>query len=56
MAYESFILSVVDERIALSKEEKLALLPVGHALGVDKESVFREDFWDVALSLLDCHD
>ena len=45
MAYESLMLSVLDERVPLDLATKTALRDIGLALGLDAESVFRADFW-----------
>lgn len=52
MAYESFILSIIEEQIAIPVEAKNELLELGLTMGLDKESVFKVDFWEVASRLL----
>lgn len=52
MACESFILSVLEEEVQLSVEDKEALLGMALSLRLDKESVFRADFWKLAGPLL----
>lgn len=52
MACESFILSLLEERIQLSDDVKEELLELAVALELHKESVFRADFWQIASSLL----
>lgn len=53
MAYESFVLSVLDEQVELSDANRMTLLELGPLLGVDTDPVFRGDFWDVAKRFLD---
>ena len=48
MACESFVLSVLEEQVQLSDDAKKELLELALALQLDKESVFRADFWQVA--------
>lgn len=52
MACESFVLSVLEEQIQLSAEAKNDLLHIILSLGLDKESIFRVDFWQMAKALL----
>ena len=52
MACESFILSVLEEQIELPADAKKELLELCLMLRLDKESVFRADFWQVAYPLL----
>jgi len=52
MACESFVLSVLEEQVRLSDEAKKELLDLALALQLDKESVFRADFWQIAHPLL----
>lgn len=52
MACESFILSVIDEDVALGSRDRQDLLDLCLVLGLDRESVFRADFWSVAHPLL----
>lgn len=52
MACESFILSVLEERIALPSDAKRELLELCLSLRLDKGSVFRVDFWQIAYPLL----
>lgn len=52
MACESFILSVLDERIELPSDTKRELQELCLGLRLDKESVFRVDFWQVAYPFL----
>lgn len=56
MACESFVLSVYEENIRLSLEAKDELLQIILSLGLDKESVFRADFWQIAKELLSSKD
>lgn len=51
MAYESFVLSVIEEKIPLSESARMDLLGLGLALGLDKEAVFRADFWQIAQNM-----
>jgi hypothetical protein len=52
MACESFILSVAEERIQLPGDAKKELLDLAIALHLDKQSVFRADFWQMAGPML----
>lgn len=52
MACESFVLSVIEEQVQLSDGVKKELLELALALQLDKESVFRADFWQMAGPLL----
>jgi hypothetical protein len=45
MAFEWFVLSLLEVKAVLPPEEKAALRELGFALGLDKESIFRADFW-----------
>lgn len=51
MAYESFLLSMIEEKLDLAKQDKPELFDIGKLLGVDKDSVFRADFWQHVKSL-----
>ena len=48
MAYESFILSCIEEKIAIDRQEAMELQSIGKALGMEKESVFDACFWSHA--------
>lgn len=48
MACESLVLSVLEEGVGLSPLMKRELMSCCLSLGLDKESVFRHDFWMVA--------
>ena len=52
MACESFILSVLKEHVQLSDDVRNELRKLALALHLDKESVFRADFWVMAGPLL----
>lgn len=52
MGYESFVLSLLEVDALLPQEEKAALLELGLALGLDKESIFQADFWIRAQRML----
>jgi len=52
MACESFVLSVSEEKVKLTDDVKKELLDLVLALRLDKESVFRADFWQIASPLL----
>lgn len=52
MACESFVLSVLEEKVQLSVDVKKELLDLALGLQLDKESVFRADFWQIAHPLL----
>ena len=52
MACESFILSVLEEKIQLPADVKRELLKIALALQLDKEAVFRADFWQIASPFL----
>ena len=56
MACESFVLSVIEEQIRLSPEARKELLQLSVALGLDKESIFRADFWQKAQAVLSDQD
>lgn len=47
MAYESLVLSLIDEKIVVSDILRKELLEIGVLLGLDKDSVFRADFWEL---------
>lgn len=47
MACESFILSLLEEKIQLPVEVKRNLRDLALGLQLDKESVFRADFWKI---------
>lgn len=51
MAYEAFVLSVIEEGVMLSESEINELLELGKVLGLDRDSVFREDFWELLRGL-----
>jgi hypothetical protein len=53
MAYETFVLSLVEEQVQLSDTDRLTLSKLGPPLGVDADPVFKADFWDVAKRFLD---
>ncbi|MDF3036291.1 MAG: hypothetical protein K0S28_1565 [Paucimonas sp.] len=48
MACESFILSIMDEELVLDSTARKDLLDLCSTLELDRESVFRADFWAVA--------
>jgi len=48
MACESFVLSLLEEGIRLSVDVKRELLDLALDLQLDRESVFRSDFWQFA--------
>ncbi|ANH66794.1 hypothetical protein [Mitsuaria sp. 7] len=48
MACESFVLSLLEEEIQLSVDVKRELLDLALGLQLDRESVFRSDFWQLA--------
>jgi hypothetical protein len=48
MAGESFILSLLEEQVQLPIEVKKELRELALGLRLDKESVFRDDFWQIA--------
>jgi hypothetical protein len=52
MACESLVLSMLEERVQLSEDAKKELLDLALGLKLDKESVFRADFWQIAGPLL----
>lgn len=52
MACESFVLSLMEDEVALSIEDKSVLLSLVKNFNLDKESVFRADFWTVARDFL----
>ncbi len=56
MACESFVLSVLEEHVPLASVSKKELLALTLALQLDKESVFRSDFWKIASTLLTSRD
>jgi hypothetical protein len=56
MACESFVLSVIEEQVRLSPEAKKELLQIILALGLDKESTLRADFWQIAQTMLSNQD
>jgi hypothetical protein len=52
MAFESFVLSVLEIEAVLAQVERAALRELGVALGLDKESIFQADFWVRAQKIL----
>ncbi len=48
MAYESFVLSLVEESVELANEHRLILLELDSRLFLSAEPVFRADFLQVA--------
>ncbi len=48
MSCESFVLSVIEDKVLLSYGHKKDLMALVKCLQLDKESVFRGDFWKVA--------
>ena len=55
MACESVILAIHAERPAIDQETKFALLDMAKKLHLDRESVFRGDFWQLAVETLGDH-
>lgn len=52
MACESLVLSLAEEKIFLQNDTKEELVALCLGLRLDKESVFRADFWAVASAAL----
>lgn len=48
MACESFVLSLVEESVAISEDTWQELMLICKALDLDKTSVFKADFWEFA--------
>ncbi|WP_431050328.1 hypothetical protein [Roseateles sp. L2-2] len=53
MAFESFVLTLMEERISPEAEDRVEMRAIGVALKLDKETVFRPDFWEAAQSYFD---
>lgn len=48
MACESFVLSLLEEQVQMSIKDKKELRDLAMRLQLDKNSVFRGDFWEIA--------
>ncbi|MFW2076595.1 hypothetical protein ACG94X_06650 [Acinetobacter sp. ULE_I010] len=52
MSYESFLLSLKSEDIELNDKDANKLIELGMYLGLDQDSVFKDDFWEYILPWL----
>lgn len=52
MACESLVLSLLEEEILLNDESKHKLLQLCGQLGLERDSVYRHDFWAIAQQAL----
>ena len=46
MAYESFVLSAIDEKINVSEYDRIELKRIGLLVNANVETVFKDDFWN----------
>lgn len=53
MSCESFVFSLIEDKVELFDKDKEELMVLSKCLRLDKESHFCEDFWLVASSFLD---
>ncbi len=53
MACESFVVSLLEEQVPLAVDVRKELRDLAIALQLDRESVFRGDFWHIARPVLD---
>lgn len=48
MACESFVLSLIEYKVKISDKDKRDLMFLSQSLHLEKNSVFRADFWQIA--------
>jgi hypothetical protein len=52
MALEALLLSIYEKRVILLDSDKVILKSLSIELGLDKETVFRSDFWNIIQPIL----